>query len=55
MIRLEGLTTAATMAHAMDGGSFIVYVREASMPALGTGDVVIMEHLPVANSIRYVN
>jgi transposase len=45
-IRLDGLTAAATMAHAMDGVSFLVYVTEALLPILHPGDVVVMDNLP---------
>lgn len=45
-IRLDGLTAAASMAHAMDGDSFLVYVSEALVPVLRTGDVVVMDNLP---------
>lgn len=45
-IRLNGLTAAASMAHAMDGDSFVLYVTEALVPALRHGDVVVMDNLP---------
>jgi transposase len=45
-IRLNGLTAAATMAHAMDGDSFLVYVTHALAPMLRKGDVVVMDNLP---------
>ncbi len=45
-VRLGGLTAAATMAHAMDGDSFLVYVTHALLPALRPGDVVVMDNLP---------
>jgi transposase len=45
-IRLDGLTAAASMAHAMDGDSFLVYVTHALAPMLRRGDVVIMDNLP---------
>lgn len=45
-IRLDGLTAAATMAHAMDGDSFLVYLTEALLPMLRPGDVVVMDNLP---------
>lgn len=45
-IRLDGLTAAASMAHAMDGDSFLVYVTEALTPVLRAGDVVVMDNLP---------
>ena len=45
-IRLDGLTAAATMAHAMDGDSFLVYLIHALLPTLRAGDVVVMDNLP---------
>lgn len=45
-IRLDGLTAAASMAHAMDGDSFLVYVTHALVPVLRSGDVVVMDNLP---------
>jgi transposase len=53
-IRLDGLTAAASMAHAMDGDSFLVYVTEALVPVLRRGDVVVMDNLPAhkLNKIR---
>jgi transposase len=45
-IRLQGLTASATMPHAMDGELFLVYVEQALLPALKTGDVVVMDNLP---------
>ena len=46
-IRLDdGLTAAATMAHAMDGESFVLYVTHALLPVLRDGDVVVMDNLP---------
>jgi transposase len=45
-IRLDGLTAAATMTHAMDGDSFLVYVTHALVPILRPGDVVVMDNLP---------
>jgi transposase len=45
-IRLGGLTASATMPHAMDGELFLVYVEQALLPALKTGDVVVMDNLP---------
>jgi transposase len=45
-IRLEGLTASATMACPMDGELFQTYVREALLPALKPGDVVVMDNLP---------
>lgn len=45
-IRLDGLTAAATMAHAMDGDSFLTYVKHGLLPTLQAGDVVVMDNLP---------
>jgi transposase len=44
-IRLAGLTASATMACPMDGELFAAYVREALLPALQVGDVVVMDNL----------
>jgi transposase len=44
-VRLRGLTAAATMACPMDGALFQAYVREALVPALEPGDVVVMDNL----------
>lgn len=44
-IRLEGLTAAATMACPMDGELFQTYLREALLPVLKAGDVVVMDNL----------
>jgi transposase len=46
VIRLDGLTAGATMAHAMDGDSFLTYVEHALLPTLSPGDVVVMDNLP---------
>ena len=46
-IRLnDGLTAAATMAHAMDGELFVAYVEHGLLAALSPGDVVVMDNLP---------
>jgi transposase len=45
-IRLGGLTASATMAHAMDGQLFLAYVQDGLLPALQSGDVVVMDNLP---------
>jgi transposase len=44
-IRLDGLTASATMACPMDGELFQVYVHEALLPVLRSGDVVVMDNL----------
>jgi len=44
-VRLDGLTAAATMACPMDGELFHTYVREALVPVLKVGDVVVMDNL----------
>lgn len=44
-VRLTGLTAAATMACPMDGALFQTYVREALVPVLNVGDVVVMDNL----------
>jgi transposase len=44
-IRLSGMSAAATMACPMDGALFQTYLREALVPVLGAGDVVVMDNL----------
>jgi transposase len=45
-VRLDGLTASATLPHAMDGQLFVTYVELALLPALRSGDVVVMDNLP---------
>jgi transposase len=51
-IRLDGLTASATMACPMDGQLFQTYVREALLPALKVGDVIVMDNLPSHKTAR---
>ena len=44
-IRFNGLTASATVACPMDGELFGAYVREALLPILQSGDVVVMDNL----------
>lgn len=44
-VRLDGLTASATMACPMDGVLFQAYVRDALVPVLRGGDVVVMDNL----------
>src|SRR5690349_24670446 len=45
-IRLgDGMSAAATMACPMDGELFQAYLREALLPVLRAGDVVVMDNL----------
>jgi transposase len=44
-IRLSGMSAAATMACPMDGELFQTYLREALVPVLSAGDVVVMDNL----------
>ena len=44
-IRLGGMAAAATMACPMDGALFQTYLREALLPTLRAGDVVVMDNL----------
>ena len=44
-IRLRGMAAAATMACPMDGALFETYLREALVPTLLPGDVVVMDNL----------
>ena len=45
-IRLSGMSAAATMACPMDGELFQTYLRQALLPVLRAGDVVVMDNLP---------
>ena len=44
-IRLSGMAPAATMACPMDGALFQTYLREALVPTLAAGDVIVMDNL----------
>jgi transposase len=44
-IRLRGMAAAATMACPMDGELFQTYLRDALVPTLRRGDVVVMDNL----------
>ena len=44
-IRLSGMSAAATMACPMDGELFQTYLREALVPVLSAGDVIVMDNL----------
>jgi transposase len=45
-IRLEGAIAGAVVKGAMDGDVFVVWVREALLPGLRPGDIVVMDNLP---------
>jgi transposase len=45
-VRLEGAIAGAVVKEAMDGDVFVVWVREALLPALRPGDIVAMDNLP---------
>jgi transposase len=44
-VRLAGVVDASTLEHAINGDSFLVYVRQILAPALRPGDVVVMDNL----------
>jgi transposase len=45
-VRLEGAVAGAVVKGAMDGDVFVVWVREALLPGLRPGDIVVMDNLP---------
>jgi transposase len=45
-VRLEGAIAGAVVKGAMDGDVFVVWVREALLPGLRPGDIVVMDNLP---------
>jgi transposase len=45
-IRLGGAMAGAVIQGAMDSDVFIVWVREALLPGLRKGDIVVMDNLP---------
>ena len=45
-LRLEGLTAPMVLDGPMTGAAFLAYVRQALVPTLAPGDVVIMDNLP---------
>jgi transposase len=44
-VRLEGVAALGSIEQAMDGPSFLAFVREALVPTLREGDVVVMDNL----------
>lgn len=44
-VRLEGVAVASTIESAVDGPTFLAWVREALVPQLRAGDVVVMDNL----------
>ena len=50
-LRLEGLTAPMVLDGPMTGAAFLAYVRQALVPTLAPGDVVIMDNLP-AHRVR---
>lgn len=44
-IRLDGITTAMTLAGAVDGEAFMAFTEHMLAPALRPGDVVVMDNL----------
>lgn len=45
-VRLVGAIAGAVVKGPMDGDVFAVWVREALLPGLGAGDIVVMDNLP---------
>ena len=45
-VRLEGAIAGAVVRGAMDSDVFVVWVREALLPGLRRGDIVVMDNLP---------
>jgi len=45
-LRMEGAIAGAVVKGAMDGDVFVVWVREALLPGLRPGDIVVMDNLP---------
>jgi transposase len=45
-VRLGGAMAGAVIQGAMDSDVFIVWVREALLPGLRKGDIVVMDNLP---------
>jgi transposase len=45
-VRLGGAIAGAVVQGAMDGDVFVVWVREALLPGLQRGDIVVMDNLP---------
>jgi transposase len=45
-LRLSGITAPMTIDGAMDGPAFLAWVQGMLAPALGHGDIVVMDNLP---------
>jgi transposase len=45
-MRVGGAIAGAVVKGPMDGGVFVVWVREALLPGLRPGDIVVMDNLP---------
>jgi transposase len=45
-LRATGMTAPMVLDGAMDGAAFELYVREALVPTLSAGDIVVMDNLP---------
>lgn len=45
-LRLTGLTAPMVLDGAMNGATFLAYVREILVPTLAPGDIVVMDNLP---------
>lgn len=44
-VRRSGVAAVGTMPHALDGDSFVAYVRQGLIPSLRRGDVLVMDNL----------
>ncbi len=44
-VRLESVAALSSIEQAMDGAAFLSFVREALVPTLRAGDVVVMDNL----------
>lgn len=45
-LRLEGLTAPMALDGPMTGAAFLAYARQAPVPTLAPGDIVVMDNLP---------
>jgi len=45
-VRLGGAIAGAVVKGAMDGDVFVAWIREALLPSLRPGDIVVMDNLP---------
>ena len=45
-VRLQGAIAGAVVKGPMDGDVFVAWIREALLPSLRPGDIVVMDNLP---------